>query len=90
MCTAVTYLSRDHYFGRNLDYFHSYGEEILITPRNFPFKFRNQITLNSHFAIIGMGLDGENYPLYFDARGCITMQKYFAGNSAFRKYKYNR
>ena len=29
MCTAATYLTKDFYFGRTLDYEFSYGEEII-------------------------------------------------------------
>ena len=41
MCTAATYKTRDFYFGRTLDYEFSYGDEITITPRNYPFHFRH-------------------------------------------------
>lgn len=54
MCTAAAYQTNDHYFGRNLDYDISYGEEVCITPRNFPFTFRYTSTINSHYAIIGI------------------------------------
>ena len=40
MCTAATYKTKDFYFGRTLDYEFSYGEEVTITPKNYPFKFR--------------------------------------------------
>ena len=40
MCTAATYQTKDFYFGRNLDYEFSYGEQLLVTPRNYPFRFR--------------------------------------------------
>ena len=40
MCTAAVYKTKDHYFGRNLDFDISYGEKIAITPRNYPFSFR--------------------------------------------------
>ena len=40
MCTAATYRTKDFYFGRTLDYEFSYGEEITVTPRNYPFSFR--------------------------------------------------
>ena len=33
MCTAVSYHTKDHYFGRNLDFECSYGESVTITPR---------------------------------------------------------
>lgn len=66
MCTAATYKTEDFYFGRTLDYEHSYGEEITVTPRNFSLRFRHMGTLDQHFAIIGMACVAEDYPLYFD------------------------
>ena len=39
MCTAATYKTEDFYFGRTLDYECSYGEEIVIMPRNFRLQF---------------------------------------------------
>ncbi len=42
MCTAAVYKTKDFYFGRNLDYEFPYGEEVTITPRNYPFSFRFQ------------------------------------------------
>lgn len=54
MCTAATYQTKDHYFGRNLDYEFSYGENAVIIPRNFPFTFREVGTLASHYAIMGI------------------------------------
>ena len=41
MCTAATYKTLDFYFGRTLDYEFTYGDEITITPRNYPFHFRH-------------------------------------------------
>ena len=67
MCTAATYLTKDHYFGRNLDYEHSFEEKIIITARNFPFNFRHSNPISTHYAIIGMGIISNNFPLYFDA-----------------------
>lgn len=67
MCTAVTYKTKDFYFGRTLDYEFSYGEEITVTPRNYIFDFRHIGQLKSHYAIIGMAFVSEGYPLYYDA-----------------------
>lgn len=47
MCTAATYLTKDFYFGRTLDYEFSYGEEITVTPRNYPFHFRHTENLEN-------------------------------------------
>ena len=30
MCTAATYTTKDFYFGRNLDYEFSYGDEVTV------------------------------------------------------------
>ena len=67
MCTAVTYKTKDFYFGRTLDYEFSYAEEVTITPRNFPLPFRGMGTVENHFAMIGMAHVVEDYPLYYDA-----------------------
>ena len=67
MCTAATYKTKGFYFGRTLDYEFSYGEEITITPRNYPIPFRHMGTHDSHYAIIGMAHIAGDYPLYYDA-----------------------
>lgn len=67
MCTAVSLLTNDHYFGRNLDLEYCYEESVVITPRNFLLPFRKKTPLVKHFAIIGMAYVCEGYPLYYDA-----------------------
>ena len=67
MCTAITYNTKNHYFGRNLDLEFSYKETVTITPRNYPFKFRKVNEINNHYAIIGMAYVADGYPLYYDA-----------------------
>ena len=54
MCTAMTYRTDGFYFGRTLDYEFSYGEEVTVTPRRFPFVFRHIGPLETHYAMIGM------------------------------------
>ena len=67
MCTAITYAAGAHYFGRNLDLDRSCGETVVITPRRYPFAFRRVPPLGTHYAMIGMALVADGYPLYFDA-----------------------
>lgn len=67
MCTAISVTVDYNYFGRNLDFELSFGEKVIITTRNFEFSFRNGKTIKKHFAIIGMGIESKNFPLYFDA-----------------------
>ncbi len=64
MCTAIT---SNHYFGRNLDLEYGYGEQVAITPRNYPLAFRNTATNLSHYALVGMAVINNDYPLYYDA-----------------------
>ena len=67
MCTAITYQTKDHYFGRNLDLESSYNETVTVTPRNYPFRFRKIGTLQTHYALIGMATVVDDYPLYYEA-----------------------
>ena len=48
MCTAATYKTNDFYFGRTLDYESSYGEEIVIMPRNFRLDFLSEGICEKH------------------------------------------
>lgn len=88
MCTAATYQTKDLYFGRTLDYLFSYGEEVVITPRNYPFSFRHMPGTDSHFAMIGMAHVAENYPLYYDAvneKGLCIAGLNFPKNAVYHK-----
>lgn len=67
MCTAVSYKTKDHYFGRNLDYEISFREGVTVTPRNFVFNFRKMGPMRTHYAMIGMTSLGPDYPLYYEA-----------------------
>ena len=67
MCTAITFNADCFYFGRNLDLSYHYNETVTVTPRKFPFRFRNGEKSDNHFAIIGMSTVADGYPLYYDA-----------------------
>lgn len=86
MCTAVSFLSGDHYFGRNLDLEYCYDEAVTITPRNYPFQFRNKETIPYHFAMIGIATAASGYPLYYDATneaGLSVAALNFPGNAFY-------
>ena len=86
MCTAITYQTKDFYFGRTLDYVCSYGEKVTVTPRNYPFSFRHGKQLQSHYAIIGMACVMEGYPLYYDGaneKGLGMAGLNFVGNACY-------
>ncbi len=67
MCTAATYTTKDHYFGRTFDWDVSYGEKIAITPRNYPLHFSMLPTIEKHYALIGIAVVVGDVPLYYDA-----------------------
>ena len=87
MCTAITYSTKDHYFGRNLDLEFSYHEEVTIAPRRFPFVFRRQNSIKQHYALIGMAFVVDDYPLYYDAtneKGLSMAGLNFPGNADYK------
>ena len=67
MCTAITLKSDGFYFGRNLDLDCGYNETVCVTPREYPFSFRNGRVMAEHYALIGMATVSGGYPLYYDA-----------------------
>ena len=88
MCTAATYKTKDFYFGRTLDYEISYGDQVVITPRNYPFDLRNGGQIQSHYAMIGMACVMQDYPLYYDAvneKGLGIAGLNFVGNAHYNK-----
>jgi len=87
MCTAVTYQTKDHYFGRNLDLEYSYNETVTVSPRNHLFPFRKMGKMESHYAMIGMAYIAEEYPLYYDAtneKGLSIAGLNFPGNAHYK------
>lgn len=88
MCTAVTYKTKNHYFGRNLDLEYSYHETVTITPRNYEFSFRKAGKLKTHYAMIGMAYVMDDYPLYYDAtneKGLSMAGLNFPGNADYKQ-----
>ena len=89
MCTAVSYRTKDHYFGRNLDLEYSYQETVTITPRRYPFDFRRMGKMEEHYAMIGMAYVSVGYPLYYDAtneHGLSMAGLNFPGNADYKPF----
>ena len=90
MCIAVSFGS---YFGRNLDLERSYGESVVITPRNYKFLLRTLPCLESHYAMIGMATVADGYPLYYEAtneKGLSVAGLNFPGNADYKPYREDR
>lgn len=66
MCTAITFKTKNYYFGRNLDLNYSLDNKVIITPRDYLFNLKQEGQFKNKYAIIGMAISIDNYPLYFD------------------------
>ncbi len=87
MCTAITYKTDNHYFGRNFDLEYSYDETVTVTPRNYPFVFRSAGKIRTHYAMIGIAFMADGYPLYYDAsneKGVSMAGLNFVGNADYK------
>lgn len=92
MCTAVTFHTKDYYFGRNLDLEYRYRETVTITPRSYPLTFRCGTALRKHYAMIGMAMVTGGYPLYYDAtneHGLSMAGLNFPGNAVYQTRSIN-
>ncbi len=90
MCTAISFFSGHHYFGRTLDLEYTYDEQIVITPRRFPFRYLDLPTDEAHYAMIGIATVMEGYPLYYDAcneQGLSIAGLNFVGNAVYRPWE---
>ncbi len=90
MCTAIHYSGNKHLFGRNLDLEFRYREEVVITPRNFPLRYKRFPLQREHYAVIGMATVEDGYPLYYDAaneHGLCMAALNFVGNAVYPKAK---
>lgn len=88
MCTAATYKTNDFYFGRTLDYEFSYGDEVVVMPRNYPLSFRFAGSLQSHYAIIGMAFVAGSDALFYDGineKGLGMAGLNFVDNACYNK-----
>ena len=90
MCTAATYKTKDFYFGRTLDYEFSYGDEIVVMPRNYPLSFRKAKKPKTRYAMIGMAFVAGKDPLFYDGineKGLGMAGLNFVGNACYNKPK---
>jgi len=89
MCTAISFHTKDHYFGRNLDLEYHYDEQVVILPRRYPLVFRKVGSLPSHHAMIGMATVVDGIPLLYDATneyGVSMAGLSFPGSADYKPY----
>lgn len=88
MCTCISCQEKEFYFGRTLDLDTPFGEQVIVTPRNFPLRFADGKFHKHHYAIIGMGAGERSYPLYADAvneKGLCMAGLNFPGRTCYGK-----
>lgn len=92
MCTAITYHTKDHYFGRNLDYETTFGEQVVLMPRKFGLCYKclcdGLLSSDNHYALLGIAVVADKYPLYFDAvneKGLAMAGLHFVGNAFYEE-----
>ncbi len=86
MCTALSFKTNEHYFGRTLDLDRAYGEEVVVMPRRYPVELREMGTMSEHYAMIGMAAVISGIPLYYDAtneHGLAIAGLNFPGNAYY-------
>ncbi len=85
MCTSIAFTNPALY-GRNLDLDTSFGEELVIMPRNFDFPFHCQPSSIDHYALVGMAHVEKGIPLFADAmneKGLYMAGLNFPGNAYY-------
>jgi choloylglycine hydrolase len=64
-------------------------QQVTVTPRNYPFRFRNGTILSNHYAMIGMATIANGYPLYYEAtneHGLSVAGLNFPGLAVYHPY----
>lgn len=88
MCTCIMLKNKTTLFGRNMDNYFSFNEQIVIVPKNYNITFKNETNIESHYAIIGMGTIIDNYPLLADGaneKGLAIAALSFKDNAIYYK-----
>ena len=87
MCTAIRWKWKEQvFFGRTLDSAEMFAQKVVITPRNYQFKFNYCEIEDRHLAILGMATVYKNYPLYAEAvneKGLCIAALEFPSNSHY-------
>ncbi len=86
MCTALSCTYGDFYFGRNLDLDVTYGEKVTVMPRKFLLPMKCMPALTEHYAVIGMAVSADGYPLFFEGtneKGLSMAGLNFPGNAVY-------
>lgn len=92
MCTGVYFKDKNNnvYVGRNLDIPGDYHEHPLIMPRGYKINYRYLSSQFASYAVLGMGVNVNDYPLFFDSmneKGLSIMGLEFTGKNFYNTYE---
>ncbi len=90
MCTSIALRSGDCYFGRTLDIDSSYGEKVVVTPRQYHFHLKNGTEYITTYALMGIGIVADDLPFYYEAfneRGLGMAGLNFAKSAVYHPMK---
>lgn len=86
MCTCMVMGKKNGFFGRTLDFEYRFSESVAITPRNYPFTFKNNPAIRTRYAMIGMATVVQDCPLYAEAvneKGVAMAGLNFPGSAVY-------
>lgn len=87
MCTAIAWNNGEFYFGRNMDLDYQFNQQVTIVPRAYSFSFKKENQIGAgHFAMIGMAMVIDNYPLFAEA---VNEKGLCVAGLNFEGYAYN-
>lgn len=93
MCTAINVKFKDTYFGRNLDLDYLFDAKVVIVPRNYKISFKKEESIYVHYAMMGVGIVIDDYPLFADAineKGLSIAGLNFPFNAKYYQYDINK
>ena len=85
MCTAI--YCKNRYFGRNLDYERSFGEEVVTMSKGFSYPLGGG-KMETEYAVIGMAHVEDDIPLFYDGmneKGLAMAGLLFEGNAVYQR-----
>ena len=90
MCTAIALDQGGTFFGRNLDLEEDLHPSPILCPRDCPLPLRHLPALTRHHAMLGMALEQDGFPLFFDAvseHGLAMAGLNFPGECVYHRRK---
>lgn len=90
MCTCIYLKGKNNYFGRNMDIYYSFNEQIINVKKGKEFILKNSKILKIKYSLLGIGTIINNYPLFSDVmneKGLAIAGLSFLDNAYYFEYK---